>query len=238
MSTLVSDIITEAFLDLQEIRVGRTIATLEQTDAFLRLNQIVASWSAEQLSVFGAAHTGLTVTAGTSDYTVGPAGTLVTAARPVRITGAAGVSGAFRQPVEVMSFSEFSARAVNDLGRTSVMAKMLAADQGFPSINIRLFPPPAASPAILWLDYWIAIAAFATVGDTVTLPPGYEKALHFALAVELYPQYPRSGAIGMLVAQAAESKAVITALNAQILGETQAPAPQSGGPGPAPGVSK
>lgn len=232
MATLVSDIINEAFLDLAAIDPGVGITTAEQTDAFLRLNQMIGVWSTEQFSVFGATHTGLTVTAGTAAYTVGTGGSLVTAARPVRITGAAGiagVAGSFRAPIEVVSFDEFAARVRDPFGQVSVMPEIMAADQGFPSINIKLFPTPAASPATLWLDYWVAIAAFATVGDTVTLPPGYEDALHFNLALRLYPQYPRNGNLDTLMALAKESKDSLMQLNAQILGQQPAaPAPAKG----------
>lgn len=229
MATLVSDIITEAFLDLAAIDPGVAITTAEQTDAFLRLNQLIASWSTEQFTVFGATHTALTVTAGTGTYTVGTGGTLVTAARPVRITGAQSVSGSFRQSVEVISWDEFASRISDPIGATSVIPKVMAADQGFPSINIKLFPTPAASPGTLWLDYWVAITAFATVGDTVTLPPGYERALHLGLAVELYPQYSKKADFAALKGMADAAKNSLMQLNMQILG-TQAPSsPASAG---------
>jgi hypothetical protein len=225
VATLVSDLIIESFLDLAAIDPGVGITSTEQADAFLRLNQLIASWSTEQFSVFGATHSALTVTAGTATYTVGPGGTLVTAARPVRITGAAGISGAFRSPAKVVSFDDFAAQVSDPYGETAIMPKIIAADQGFPSINIKIFPTPAASPATLWLDYWIAIAAFATVGDTVTLPPGYERALHLGLAVELWPQYPKQSDFQVLKGMADDAKNSLMQLNAQILGAPAAPEP-------------
>jgi hypothetical protein len=225
---LVSDIITESFLDLAAIDPGVGITTAEQSDAFLRLNQIIAQWSTEQFSIFNLAHTSFPggLVAGTSSYTVGPGGSLATAARPVRITSAAAFSGSFSVPVPVLSFGDFEGRAINPTGRSSVLPEFIAADQGYPLVNLKVFPPPAISPGTLILDYWTVITAFATAGDTVNLPPGYERALHLALAVELWPQYPKQNDFAVLKGMADDAKNSLMQLNAQILGAPQAPATQ------------
>jgi hypothetical protein len=223
MATLVSDLITEAFLDLAAIDPGVGITTTEQTDAFVRLNQLLSSWSTEQFSVYNLAHTPFVLAAGTSSYTVGPGGTLATAARPVRITSAAATSGSFSAPVPVLSFGDFEARALNPTGRTSLLPEFMAADQNFPLLNVKVFPPPSAGGTLI-LDYWTVITAFATVGDTVTMPPGYERALHLALAVELWPQYPKQSDFPVLKGMADDAKNSLMQLNAQILGAPPAPA--------------
>ncbi len=227
--SLVSDLLQQAFLDLDEIRVGRLIAPLEQAESFARLNQLLSQWSTEQLSVFTIVHQGLTLTAGTADYTLGTGGTLVTTSRPVRVTGALSVSGAFRSPVEVMGFDAFDAdpRVVNGRGKATVLAKLLAADQAYPSLALRVHPTPAPAPGTLFIDYWTALAAFATVGDTIALPPGYEKALRWNLALDLYPtfcRHPRPGALETIAGMAQASKASIVALNAAVLGSSAPPA--------------
>jgi hypothetical protein len=218
---LVSDIITSAFLDLNEITVGRTIATTEQTDAFARLNMMLDEWSSEQLMVPNVVHQGFTLTANYSGYTLGVGGTLTTSAQPIRVTGAASVWGAgFRSAVKVVSFDKFDAEIEDPLSTTAVLAKVLAADGASPLINLRVFPTPAASPGTLYLDYWTALAAFVTVGDTVSLPVGFDDALHYNLALKLYPLYARPGttALELITRQAAASKAKIAELTAAILG--------------------
>lgn len=230
--SLVSDIITQSFLDLGAIAPGEGITDAEETDAFGRLNQMVATWSTEQLTVYTVIHQSFTLTAGTDAYTLGAAGSLETAGGvvPVRITSAASVSGNFRSPVKVVSFQTLTEMASDPLASTSVLAKLLAADNGWPSIGVRVFPMPAASPGSLQLDYWTAITAFAGVGSTVSLPPGFEAALHWSLAVELWPQYARPGnSIDIIAANATKAKAAIVALTAQVLGLPAAGAPAAGG---------
>jgi hypothetical protein len=232
MATLVSDIITDSFLDLGAIAPGETITAAEQTDAFLRLNFMLSSWSTEQLSAPSLTHTGFMLTAGTNLYTLGTGGTLVTAARPLAVTGATSVSGNFRGPVKVMSFDQFAAEVADPLASASVLAQVIAADGSFPSINVRVHPMPAAGPGTLWLDYWMAIAQFATVGDAVTLPDGWIEALHWNLALKLYAQYARPGAtVDAIAGNAQASKGALNALNAKILGLQQAPPPQAQGGG-------
>lgn len=228
--SLVSDIITQAFLDMGAYAPGETMTSLEQTDAFLRLNQMISSWSTEQLTMPTMLHTSFTLTAGTNLYTLGTGGTLVTAARALRVIGAQSVFGNFRSALKIISFDRFAAEVSDPLAGSTVLAAVLAADGSFPSINLRVHPMPAASPGLLWLDYWSALAQFVTVGDTINLPDGWNDALHFNLAVRLYPQYARAGGIDPVLASNAEStKAALVKLNADILGMTQAPPQQGGG---------
>jgi hypothetical protein len=226
---LVSDIINQALMDIGGYAVGETMTSAEQADAFMRLNQMLDSWSREQLTLPNYLHTSFAMIAGTSVYTLGTAGTLVTAAVPLRVTGAASVSGNFRSNCRVISFDQFASEVSDPMSSTSVLANTVAADGSFPNINIKVFPVPAAAPGTLWLDYWSAIAQFITVGDTLNLPAGWQDALHFNLAVRLYPQYARAGGIDpVLAANAQSSKGALVALNAQILGEQQQ-APAAGG---------
>lgn len=216
---IVSDLIFESFLDMGAVAPGENLTTAESADGLLRLNQLIASWSIEQLTVPNMLHTQFTLTAGTSVYTLGTGGTLVTAARAIRVTGAASISGTFRQPVEVMSHDKFAATVQDPLATTSVLALKLAADGSFPSLNLRVFPVPATSPGFLLLDYWSALTAFAALSDTVSLPEGFEDALHFALAVRLYPQYARAGGMPPeLLGNATMTKNAIQKRNMDILG--------------------
>lgn len=227
----VSDLINEAFLDISAIAAGQTITAEELSDAFMRLNQMLDSWSNEQVSVFTEQHQSFVLTAGTASYTMGPSGALSTAARPVKVLGASSVSGAFRQPVKVISFGTFDRMIENPLGVTSVLAQAIATDNSFPLINVKVFPTPASSPGNLEIDYWTPLAQFVSTTDVVSLPPGFEDALHFNLAVRIAPQYGKQPN-ALLMANAQMTKQAITEVNASILDlapaetDTQAPAPK------------
>lgn len=65
---------------------------------------------------------------------------------------------------------------------------------------------------MLTLQVWTPVQSFATAGTSVSLPPGYERALTTNLAIELAPEFGKS--ISQEVAKAAsESKAAIKRMN-------------------------
>ena len=109
MSTLVSDVIDAAFGDLGLLPFSTTVNSVVQADAFARLNLLWAAWSTDETIGNGQYHQTLTLTAGTSVYTFGTAGTLVATATPIRIYGAQSLSpaGNFRNPVKIVSFAGF-----------------------------------------------------------------------------------------------------------------------------------
>ena len=216
---LVSDIITEAFVDLAVIQPGETISSDMQANAFLVLKQMLSNWSVDQALAYLNVHGDFNLVAGTAAYTVGTTGSLATAARPVRIVSWQSRSGNFSNGGACISFDEFRAKQQNLTAKRSVLAEMVAADTGYPTIAIEVFPVPDTSPGTLRLDYWTPVVEFASVGTTVNLPDGWEAAVHFNLAVQLAPQYARqTGITPELAANAKNTLAELKAKNAAILG--------------------
>jgi hypothetical protein len=67
------------------------------------------------------------------------------------------------------------------------------------------------------LEIWIYVPMpqFASLATVIDLPPGYEMALRYNLAVALLPEYPRSEVDPTLLPQAQNYKASIVQLNSQ-----------------------
>ena len=235
MATLVSEIIQQAFEDIAVVQVGETISTALQTSGFIRLNQMLASLSAEGATVFTQVLQAFSLSSATTNYTVGVLGTLATPKRAQKITSWKATSGSDVSGGAVLDLASFDA-AAQDLYQkfkaavipfyvpaatifTSASCPLiLAADSAYPLINLRVYP---ATAAILELGYWTPIDQFTSVSQTVDMPPGFVDLLHWNLAVSLYPQYERVGGLSPAVAaEAQNSKAVIISQNAAI---TQAP---------------
>jgi len=226
MATLVSDIINQAMEDLGVIRPGESISGALQASAFLVLQQRWALNCLEELFSTQRYHQSFTLAAGTSVYTVAASGgSLTSTVYPIRIVGWRSVSGSFESSGQVVSFEEFEGKVANAFAESSVLAKMVAADGGYPLKTIRVFPVPATSPGSLILDYYGQMTQFAAVSDSLAFAPGYEDFLHNDLAVALYPRYARAGAQSLqaLAANRQSSLGIITALNAAIQGKVQAP---------------
>ena len=113
---------------------------------------------------------------------------------------------------------------VDPYGTSSVLPKYMAADNEFPLINIQLYPVPAASPGTITINSWTALTAFGDVTDTISLPQGYERALHLGLAVELWPQYPK-GNFAQLKGIADDAKNSLMQLTQQMLASGQPATP-------------
>jgi hypothetical protein len=102
----------------------------------------------------------------------------------------------------------------------------VAADTSYPLINVRVFPPPSNTPGTLELAYYTPVTQFVTVGDTISLPQGWQDMLHFNLAQRLYPQYPRPSNMQMIWDMAQRTKAALMVENAMAAPQPQAAAPE------------
>jgi hypothetical protein len=248
--SLVSDILNQAFVNLRVIPSGGTVGNDMQVAAFARLNQLLANLSTEGAMCFNQVIQSFALLASTSTYTLGAAGTFATTGglRAQKVTGWRAISGDMAKGGAVLPLAEFGEasaakqQALAELYKMAVLEgviatvpatltapipSVLAADTSFPSINIRIFPPPPATGmGNVELAYWTPIPAFATVGDTVSLAPGYEQMLTYNLAVFLYPEYGdrEQGLDPVLAQNAQQSKLAIIQQNTILMQQQSAPA--------------
>jgi hypothetical protein len=166
---------------------------------------------------------------GAASYTVGVGGTLATE-RPVRVVGASIAAGStMARDCRIVSAEEWASFPLRGAGGT--FAEVLYCDGAYPSSTIRLGPKPA-SGGTLELYTYEALSTFSSPSESVTLPPGYERALRLALAVELGPEFgvPLTKA---LLDLATDAKMSIQGLNAAVLGVPGGVNPAPPAPAPA-----
>jgi hypothetical protein len=162
-----------------------------------------------------------TMPGGSGSFTIGPGGQLA-APRPARCDSIAASSGTYRGPVDIVSAAEW-ATMLEPSGAPITIPIELYVDYGFPAVTLNLWPVPQSGGTIE-VHSLQAFAAFAALTDPVALPPGYEAAIRYNLAVALLPEYPRSEADPSLPAQAQNYKASLVQLNAATQMLAQAPA--------------
>jgi hypothetical protein len=226
---LVSDIITGAFLDVGVITVNETITSAMQSDSFTRLNLLLDSLSAEGLVVPNQVMQPFALVANTDIYTLGSGGTFATTGglRAMKVTAwRAWYVSVLRSGGRALSMAEFGEQAKQILGEQTPIPRIVGADTGYPNINVRVFPPPSATPGNLELSYWTPFVNFATVGDTVTMPPGFPRMLRCLLAADLYPQYPRPSNMKLVYDNAKDAKAALMEQNAMAAPQPTPAAPQ------------
>lgn len=216
----VQNLIDQALRALGELRTGRQASAEESADALTRLNNLLTSWSAAGLPVYQVTRESFTL-AGAASYTIGTGQTFNTA-RPLKIKAASVSTGTVEQPCSIITAEQWS--MIQDKAAAGKFADALFWDGGSPNGNIYLYPKPTAGNLILYTIK--ALSEFATLGTTVALPAGYERALTYNLAVDIAPSYNRQ--VSQEIAQiATQSLASLSQLNAQVLGEGGAEPPKA-----------
>lgn len=215
-----ADIINEAVADIGALAAGQGISPSAQADGFLRLGQLIDSFSGDPLlALFEVQHGNFALTAGLIAYSLGPSGSFVTSVFPVRVTGASAFNGNFRAPMRLVSFDQFAKEAANPRGAQATLPYLLGADTAWPNINLKVHEPPLVGSTIE-LHYWISLTQPTSVAQTVSLPAAFQRAIVKNLAVTLYPQYAREkGVDPVLLKEAQESLEIIRNLNRAMLAE-------------------
>lgn len=206
----VLDLITRALRLLGAINVGSTPTADEQADALLALNAMVEAWANERLMMFTSAREVFSINAAQQVYQLGPTATDWIAARPQYID-AAGLllansdpTQVLERPLRILRHNEEWAR-VRMKAVQSTLPTMLYYEPDFPNGQVALWPVPNQNNQIA-IYTPIAVAQFTSLTQTISLPPGYARALPYNLAVELSPEFDREpSAIVLAIAEGSKS---------------------------------
>lgn len=182
------ELITEALIELGEVGQGETVSNEDATGGLLKLNDYLASLSNDRLNIYKLDTFSGTLTATVGSYTFGPSGTLVSS-RPVQIQGAVIVLNGITQPLNLITAPQY--RAIKEKALTGTLPLQLYPNSGFPNMTLEFWPVPSGTPTFT-CDFWAVIAGGnLLLGDTISLPPGYQRMLRLGLAIELAPSYGR-----------------------------------------------
>lgn len=180
----------------------------ETANVLEALNGLIDSWRNDRLIVWSITNVTKTLTAGDGTYTIG-SGADINTTRPVRIEGAYVTQSGIDYPVEVIS--EAAYRGIADKTTQSDLPQFVYYDPSVASGTIYLWPVPSVAN-VLTLSVWAPISTLATAGTTVTLPPGYERALASNLAIDIAPEFQKQ-ASQEVAKMARESLAAIKKAN-------------------------
>lgn len=202
MPYLASDLVNSALRLLGVIASGETPNTDEAADGFTALQQLLANWSANELTLFGTQTITIPTSNGVASYTPGT--------RPVKVLNADVLTGGMTFPVAVVGPDAWA--TTPDKQDTSPRPRFLYCDYAYPTAAVQLAPIPNGVFSVRM--YCTAdLATLASQGTTFDMPEGYAKAIRFNLAVDLAPEYGRP-VTPELQANAAATKAMLIELNA------------------------
>lgn len=206
MSTA-QDIITRALRSLQVVAQGETPDADQLSDGLVSLNDLLSAWGNERLMVYQTVQETITLVGGQSAYDIGVGATSLNTSMPIRIERAFIRLNGIDYPLEILTRDQY--QSIASKSDSSDIPSGLYYDTGYPESVIRLSHAPTGGT--LYIDSWTPLTAFSTLGTTVSLPNGYERALRLNLAVELMPEYGVQNEI--LFSMARDAKAGIKRAN-------------------------
>jgi hypothetical protein len=205
-------LITDALRTINVLASGESMPAPQALDALRTLNDLIASWELESLLVYTLVDRPLETVVGVADYLLGPGGAWAHP-RPNGIERVWCTTSAGRDRLlEELEDGEYA--AIADKSRQSATPEVWTYLPALPSGVLRVWPVPGG-PSTLHLHVWEVLGSFATLDSDVPLAPGYPRALRWALAQELAPEY---GQILSVAGenQAIESKRVVKAHNSRV----------------------
>lgn len=207
MST-VRDLVNGALKDLGVLAAGETASADVAEDARLLLNDLLGSWSTDNLTIYQRTPEEFPLVAGQSSYTIGTGGNFNTA-RPIEVESANYKSAGREYPITIFTPKEWS--EISDKSRGSSLPQGIFLLGTYPLDTILIYPVPDGTASLV-LYTLKPLTTFATINTTFSLPEGYPRALRTNLAVELAPSYGREPS-STLMSAAMDSKAGIKRKN-------------------------
>ncbi len=225
MSTLL-DIISDALSDIGQLGIGQSVSPEQSQQGLRKANRMLQKWSNQKLMVYLVTQRPFALSATVQDYTVGPTGATFTGTRPVFVeSGVANVPGSSMQnPMNILDKTQWDALPDSGVvcGPNGAPASVWP-EYTLPNLTFHVTPIPSTVVNIR-LGVWELLQQFATLFDELALPPGYEEALEYNLAIELAPDYDQP-VTPELAQLAADSLNTIKTVNGQklrgALGESQ-----------------
>jgi len=173
--------ITTALQGVGNISPGESIAASDMQSALGSLNRLLDSWSTDRLYVFQMFQESFALTANLGTYLIGSGATFNTT-RPTQIT----------KSFLRVSGIDYGIEIINDSGFANIAQKSFYAgypcylnyNPTLPSGTINIWPLPQANMT-LFIQSPKQLAQFSDTTTSVTLAPGYEEAILYALMVRM-----------------------------------------------------
>jgi len=211
-----SDVITDALLDLGVLAEGETPNAAQASAGLRATNNLVDQWKSENLLIYTITRATATLTPSATSFTVGTGGA-VNIPRPnlQQVERVTYLDNSLATPLEIslgplMTEAEYEA----------IPLKSLTAPRPIRAYYNPTYPlgtlipwPISTGASLLWVVYYqAAVPEFAAISDSVALPPGYKRMLVKNLALEMAPSFQRQ-VDPLLLQQAATAKGMVMRSN-------------------------
>lgn len=223
MSTTGLNLITAALRKINVLAEGEAPSAAQSNDALSALNDMIDSWSNENLMIINSLREPFTLTIGQKSYTIGTGGNFNTA-RPMEISSALlqidDTNPTMELGIEILNLDQYNAIPLKDT--QSSLPRKLYYDNAYPLGNISLYPVPDTARSIV-ICSTKPLAEFSSLSGTVDLAPGFSRAIIYNLAIDLAPEYGKAVSQEVL-GVAIQAKSSVKRRSTKILVMAQDPA--------------
>lgn len=184
MATTARKIIKKALSKIGALVKNEEPAADEANDGLDSLNAMITSWSNDAANINARTWETFSLVSGQSTYTIGTGGNFNTI-RPIEIIDCYIKDNQIDYGMSILpdeAYDAISFKAIQGI------PEFLNTDNGYPLGKIRLYPVPSSNYGLFLLTEK-QLLEFATLDTELSLPPGYERALIYNLAMELAPEY-------------------------------------------------
>lgn len=195
----VRDLLEKSFRTIHVLGAGEPMTDDEATDALDHLNGVLEQANIDKL--MGSYQTDVVVpmVGSQTSYTIGPTSSSpnVIAPRPVEILSAFSRRATIDLPIFVGSKQDYTQIPKKDIGIAG-WKSMVYYEATFPKGTLYVYPVPLDTLTTVHLTVMAEIAAFTTIDDVVSMPPGYRVWLQYKTAMRLAPEYGMTFTVDMI----------------------------------------
>jgi len=186
VSVAASDIITRSMRLLQALGGTEVPKADEANDALTALNALLDSWSLEGLMTYETLERSFPLIVAKNSYTIGVSGSPdLNTTRPQDITQAyVQDTNGNNFPMRIIPMDKWNLIGNRSTSITSQIPDTLFYDPQFPNGVINIFPTPLIGYTLFY-DSALNQVTFAALTTLLSMPPGYERAFVYNLAVEI-----------------------------------------------------
>jgi len=184
--TTALQLVTSALRKIGAVAAGEAPDAIEQSDALAALNQLIESWNLQGLTLYRLENAAYTLVPSQQVYTIG-SGSDFDGARPITLNCAFVTRGGIDYPLAPLTQAQWN--EILQKSQESQLPEAVYYEPTFPDGTLRFWPVPLEALTVT-LASNMQLGAVADINDDLAFPPGYERALVYALAVDLAPEYP------------------------------------------------
>lgn len=189
---------------IQVIGVDVNHTSQEAADGLYALNSMLDAWSIERLMIYQVQQTTHSWAADQTSRTIGSGGNF-SVTRPIRIESKGNFfRDSSSNDYQLTTLPRENYEHIVTKGAKSTLPEYLFHDDGFPLRTLYAYPVPSQT-LTLHLNHWAPLQNFSALTTVISLPPGYQAAIEFNLALWMAPEY---GASAIQAAGIIEKKAV------------------------------